>query len=128
MSAWPEAVYIINKIEDTLLEIQSFDEQIEEIRGANDRIVKLETQAEGYNSTLDEYAQQINDLDRQCVEIDRFINNEYDGSVVQGLGNRIEAIETSLSAKEELIAFKDTKEGTKHTKITSTGCIWFIEE
>lgn len=128
MNAWPEAVYIINKIEDTLLEIQSFDSQLEEIHDANDRISQLENQADGYNFTLNEYAQQIDDLDRQCDDIDRFINDEYDGSVVQGLGNRIEAIETNLSAKEELIAFRDTKEGTKHTKVTSTGCIWFIEE
>lgn len=128
MSAWPEAVYIINKIEDTLLEIQSFDEQIEEIRGANDRIAILENQAGSYDTTLNEYGQQITELLRVKTEdLVPFITS-YEESDVSGLGERISDIEDDLASKEKLIAFKDTQDGEAHTKVTSTGCIWFIEE
>ena len=127
MSAWPEAVYIINKIEDTLLEIQSFDSQLAQIEEANGRISRLENQADGYDSTLNEYAQQIDELRIKSREFDDFIET-YQESDVSDLGEQISDIEDKLTSKEGLIAFKDTQDGEAHTKITSTGCIWFIEE
>lgn len=131
MSAWPEATYIINKINDSLIELGTFEQQLENINNANQRLNDLEDRADRDQSDITNLSANIDTLTNKASTFETFIN-DYQESDVSSIGAQIETLEDNLQEAANLIAFIDEENASqsapKTISTSSTRSIWFILE
>lgn len=131
MSAWPEATYIINKINDSLIELGTFEQQLENINNANQRLNDLEDRADQDQSDITNLSANIDTLTNKASTFETFID-DYQESDVSSIGAQIETLEDDLQEAANLIAFIDEANASQSAPETistsSTRSIWFILE
>lgn len=131
MSAWPEAAYIINKINDSLIELGTFEQQLEEINNANQQLIDLESRADQAQINIDSLNSNINTLTNKATTFQAFIDT-YQDSDVGSIGDQIETLEYDLQNATNQIAFIDKENASQSApetvSTTSTRSIWFILE
>lgn len=131
MSAWPEAMYIIDKINESFKLVETFKEQIETINEKTNDIAELENRTNAHDTEVQELDAQLETLRSEVSEAIHDWENYSDSDLVN-LGDKVDEIETLVKSQERQIAFVATKDdsggGPDGITNASAYSVWFIQE
>lgn len=132
MSAWPEAMYIIDKINESFKLVETFKDQIDFINEKTDDIAALKNRTDAHNTKVQEIEDKVNNELKPKIEKAVEDWEEYSGSDLVGLGDNVRAIETLVQSQERQIAFVARKDENSSGPVDVTNAsaysVWFIQE
>lgn len=131
MSAWPEAMYVIDKINESFKLVETFKDQINFINNSTDDINTLKERTDAHNTKVQELITDFNELEPKIQEAINYWS-AYSDSELTNLGNDVQAIETLVKSQERQIAFVARKDENSSGPVDVTNAsaysVWFIQE
>lgn len=131
MSAWPEAMYIIDKINESFKLVETFKDQIDFINDSAEDINTLKERTDTHDTKVQELITDFNELEPKIQEAINYWS-AYSDSEFTKLGNNVQTIETLVKSQERQIAFVARKDENSGGPVDITNAsaysVWFIQE
>lgn len=131
MSAWPEAMYVIDKINESFKLVETFKDQIAYIKDATDDVNTLKERTDAHDTKVQELITDFNELEPKIQDAINYWS-AYSDSELTNLGDDVKAIETLVQSQERQIAFIAKKDENSGGPVDVTNAsvysVWFIQE